>query len=123
MLNRLKRIMGSQDARRVTRLKVDLPVDIGLSGSGVPAMIVNLSNDGAKLCCFVAPMVGQQVEIQWEGKRLAAKVQWAKRKHFGVLFDTALTNNQIVAMIAPQPDAYVEPLFVDQHEPMLQAVA
>lgn len=98
MLGALKRALGADDSRSLTRLRVNLQVR--LAPADIPVTIVNISNAGAKVASDVAPTPGQSVEILWHDKAIAAKVHWSKARHFGITFDQPLSNNRLTAMLS-----------------------
>lgn len=89
-----------EDTRRGNRFKVFLPIVISQSGNQAHGQLIEVSNEGARGHSRAAPEPKQPIEIEWEGKTLAAKVVWVKGEKFGVEFDRRLSNNQLLAMIA-----------------------
>ncbi|PZU61145.1 MAG: hypothetical protein DI547_01590 [Sphingobium sp.] len=96
----LFRSRESEDNRKGKRFKVLLPVHLAQAGKGAPGKLIEISNEGARAQSLSQPEQDAPIEIEWEGKMLAAKVIWVKGEHFGLSFERRLTNNQLLAMLA-----------------------
>jgi len=63
-------------------MKVD--VVLVAAGSRVPAILIEISNVGARLKALHPPRLNELIVFEWLGKPFPARVAWIKGQHFGL---------------------------------------
>ncbi|WP_324261714.1 PilZ domain-containing protein [Altererythrobacter sp. H2] len=79
--------IGSYRKRKL-RIGIDLPVNLAVLGQKHPAMIRNLSQQGARIECDVRLALIQMVRLE-SGylPEIRAKVRWRRDSQFGLVFE------------------------------------
>lgn len=78
----------SRFGRRGVRVRIDVPCELNLAGRRVPAMIRNLSQQGAQIATGERLSLVQRVKIVAAGlPEIAAKVRWRREDSYGLSFE------------------------------------
>jgi hypothetical protein len=78
----------SRFAKRATRVNLEVPCQLDLAGRRVPAVIRNLSQQGAQIAADERLSLVQRVKIVAAGlPEIAAKVRWRREDSYGLSFE------------------------------------
>lgn len=97
----LARIVESPSpfARRGVRVQLQVPCELLFGGRRVPATIVNLSQQGARICTTEKLSLIQRVKICAEGMpEIAGKVRWRRNDHYGLSFEDTFQFAELAAV-------------------------
>lgn len=97
----LARIVESPSpfAKRGVRVQLQVPCELLFGVRNVPATIVNLSQQGARICTAEKLSLIQRVKIRAEGMpEIAGKVRWRRNGHYGLSFEDTFQFAELAAV-------------------------
>ena len=98
--------------KRQLRLNVAFGIDLAFLGRNVPAEVVNISQQGARIACTERLAIAQPLRIVSDFlPEVRARVRWRKDQNYGLAFDDTFSLNQlaIFAARAQEPALLAEP--------------
>jgi len=97
----LARIVESPSpfAKRGVRVHLQVPCELLFGVRKAPATIVNLSQQGARICTSEKLSLIQRVKIRAEGMpEIAGKVRWRRNDHYGLSFEDTFQFAELAAL-------------------------
>lgn len=86
--------------KRDLRFEIAWPITVQAQGVSNPAEVVNLSRQGALIECDALLAIGQAVMLEAKGlPMIEARVRWRKGSHYGMVFDTTFSLQQLAIAI------------------------
>lgn len=87
---------ASRYPKRQIRLNLSFPVELAFLGRRVPAEVVNLSQQGARIVCQEMLAIQQPLRLLSDFlPEVRARVRWRKDTGFGLAFDDTFSLNQL----------------------------
>ena len=91
---------SSSFPRRELRFSAELPVKLVLSGARYPAMLRNISQQGARIESADRLAIDQVLRIEARNlPEIEAKVRWRKGNHYGLVFDTTFRLHDLAEIV------------------------
>lgn len=92
--------IGAYRKRRL-RLAIELPVTVSFLGQGHPAVIRNLSQQGARIDCNARLALAQLVRLTSDYlPEIRAQVRWRRENHHGLVFEDTFSLGEFAQMAA-----------------------
>lgn len=96
---------ASRYPKRQIRLSMAFPVHVALLGRTVPAEVVNLSQQGARIACPERLAIQQPLRIVSDIlPEVRARVRWRKDSEYGLAFDDTFSLDQLAMFAAGAQD-------------------
>ena len=92
--------------KRQLRLHLSFPIELAFLGRRVPAEVVNVSQQGARIICSERLALAQPLRIlSTILPEVRARVRWRKDESYGLAFDDTFSLNQLALFAARAQDA------------------
>jgi len=99
-LSRIVSLSNGELPKRKLRLKTEAPADVGWEDRIAPAIVRNLSQQGAAIECRELMSKDQMIRLDIHGlSSLFAKVRWRRGTEYGLVFETTLSFEELAAAI------------------------
>jgi len=91
---------SSRFPKRELRFAAQLPVTVLVFGEKYPALLHNISQQGAMIETADRLLIAQTIRIESKGlPNIEAKVLWRKGEHYGLIFDTTFRLHDLAGIV------------------------